>query len=552
MRDGTARVIRNPVLPGSHPDPSIVRVGDDYYLATSTFEWCPGVRLHHSRDLVHWEALGGALDGPTGLDLTGCPDSAGVWAPHLSHVDGVFHLVYSNVSTYTGGFTDSPNHLVTASSIHGPWSDPVPLHARGFDASLFHDGQDSWLVNLVHDWRPGHGGSAGLEATRFDRAARALSGDPVRLQLPSGAEWIEGPNLYRAGPWYYLLTADGGTGYDHQVTVSRSRTLTGPYERDPNGALITARHRPDLPLQKAGHGSLVTTPAGESYLAYLVARPIGRHGPCVLGRETALAPVTWTSDDWPRVPTGEPAAEIPAPASRATDRTTGEESCPPSTHAPGAAVHDYFDDAVLGTRWSTLRRPAAPDWLSLTDRPSHLRIRGGRSPRSLVGPSLVAQRVTAPRCSFEATMEYRPAGFQHLAGITAYYNTQNWYYLYATADDGRPVLRTARSDRGDLTVDEAGSVPLDGIAHDGVTSLRLGCEVRGGDLRFHYDTGSGRRPIGEVYDATVLSDEHAQEIHGGQIRAMGFTGAFVGLWVWDLSGHGHHADYDQATFHAEN
>ncbi|MFE4815897.1 family 43 glycosylhydrolase [Streptomyces sp. NPDC056704] len=150
----------------------------------------------------------------------------------------MFHLVHSNVSTYAGGFTDSPNHLVTAESIDGPWSDPVPLHARGFDASLFHDGADSRLLNLVHDWRR---------------------------------------------PWYYLLTADGGTGYDHQVTVARSRTLTGPYERDPAGPLITDRHHPDLPLQKAGHGSLVDTPGGLSYLAYLVARPHTRHGPCVLG-----------------------------------------------------------------------------------------------------------------------------------------------------------------------------------------------------------------------------------------------------------------------------
>ncbi|MGW0857594.1 family 43 glycosylhydrolase [Streptomyces sp. NPDC002690] len=546
MRDGSAQVVRNPVLPGSHPDPSIVRVGDDYYLATSTFEWCPGVRLHHSRDLVHWEPLGGALDGPPALDLTGCPDSGGVWAPHLSHADGLFHLLYSNVSSYTGGFSDAPNRLVTAPSIHGPWSEPVPLHARGFDASLFHDGPDSWMINLVHDWRPGHGGSAGLEATRYDRTARALSGDPVLIGLPPGDEWIEGPNLYRVGDWYYLMTADGGTGYDHQVTVSRSRTLTGPYERDPNGPLITARHNPDLPLQKAGHGSLVTTPAGESYLAYLVSRPIGRHGPCVLGRETALAPVTWTSDEWPRVPTGEPALEVAAPVSagREADRETGPEHTP----APGTHVEDDFDSPTLGAQWSTLRRPAAPDWLSLTDRPSHLRIRGGRAPHSLVGPSLVAQRVTAPRCSFEATLEYRPEEFQHLAGITAYYNTRNWYYLYVTADDtGRPVLRRASSDRGVLTVDEAGGIPLDGPT----VRLGLGCELDGGHLRFHYDTGAGRRPFGEAADATVLSDEHAEDVQDGQVRAMGFTGAFVGMWVWDLSGQGRYADYDRATFKAE-
>lgn len=534
MRRRAAQVIHNPVLPGSHPDPSVLRVGDDHYLATSTFEWYPGVRLHHSRDLVNWRPLGGVLDSARLLDLTGCPDSGGVWAPNLTYVDGLFHLVHSNVSTYAGGFTDSPNHLTTAPSIDGPWSDPVPLHARGFDASLFHDGPDSRLLNLVHDWRPGHGGSAGLEATRYDRAARRLVGDPVPIALPPQAGWIEGPNLYRRGNHYYLLTADGGTGYGHQVTVARSRTLAGPYVRDPHGPLLTARHRPDLPLQKAGHGSLVETPGGAWYLAYLVARPHGGRGPCVLGRETALAPVTWTSDGWPRVPGGLPAVEVPAPGLPADDA---------SPSSAGVAVDD-FDTPVLGPQWSTLRRPATPDWLTLTARPSHLRLHGGRSPQSLTGPSLVARRVTAPDGAFEATMEYRPRSFQQLAGITAYYNTRNWYFLHVTADDhGQAVLRVAHRDRGALAVDEAGEVALGEIRR-----LRLGLDLRGPVLRFRYGTGGDWHPIGPPLDATVLSDEHAEEFENGQIRSLGFTGAFVGLWAWDLTGNGLAADFDTASW----
>ncbi|WP_051367199.1 family 43 glycosylhydrolase [Hamadaea tsunoensis] len=509
----------NPVLPGSHPDPSVVRVGGDYYLATSTFEWSPGVRVHHSRDLVTWRPLGGVLDGRH-LDLTGCPDSGGVWAPNLSHADGLFHLVYSNVSTYLGGFTDSPNHLVTAPSIDGPWSAPVPLHARGFDASLFHDEDGrSWLLNLVHDWRPGHGGSAGLEAVRYDRSARRLDGTPVPIELPPGGGWIEGPNLYRVGDWYYLLTADGGTGWAHRVTVARSRTLAGPYERDPAGPLVTAYDRPDWPLQKAGHGSLVRTPAGDWFLAYLVARPLGVHGRCLLGRETAIAPVTWTADGWPRIPGALPVlGDEPA----AEDETDG------------------FDQPVLGPQWSTLRRPAAPDWLSLTERPSRLRIRGGRSPQSLIGPSLVARRITAYRCAFEATVEFRAEGFQQLAGVTAYYNTRNWHFCYVT-DDGGPVLRVATCDRGEVRVHPAG-VPLP----DG--PVRVGFDLDHGDLTFRYDTGDGWRRCGPVLDPLILSDEHATEITGADVRTLAFTGAFAGLWVWDLTGGGHPADFADAAY----
>ncbi len=515
-------MIHNPVLPGSHPDPSIVRVDDVYYVATSTFEWAPGVRLHASRDLRTWADLGGALDSTRLLDLSGVPDSGGVWAPNLSHVDGRFHLVYSNVSAYTDGFSDAPNYLVTAPTIEGPWSDPVLLHARGFDASLFHDGPDSWLLNLEHDWRPGHGGSAGLELTRFDRATRTLVGEPLRIDLPSDGTWIEGPNLYRRGDWYYLVTADGGTGYDHQVTVARSRSLTGPYVRDPHGPLVTARDRPDLPLQKAGHGSLVETAAGDWYLAYLVARPEGRHGPCILGRETALAVVTWSDDGWPRTASGLPEVDVPALL---------DERPPPARTA----------DRPLGPEWSTLRRPATADWLTVDG--GAITVRGGRSPLSLVGPSLLAQRVTAARCTFEVTVDHRPRAFQHLAGITAYYNTRNWVFLHVTVDDdGRTVLRTATSDHGVVTVDEAGQEVLD------AGPLRLGLTLDGPRLQLRRDTGDGWRPFGPVLDATILSDEHAVELHDGRPRAMGFTGAFVGLWAWDLTGAGHPATFTAPSY----
>jgi xylan 1,4-beta-xylosidase len=205
--------------------------------------------------------------------------------------------------------------------------------------------------------------------------------------------------------------------------------------------------------------------------------------------------------------------------------------------------YDGFDRPRLGPHWSTLRRPAAPDWLSLTDRSSHLRIHGGRSPQSLIEPSLVARRVTAANCTFEATIDYQPLMFQHLAGVAAYYNTRNWHFLYLTADDSSsPVLSVATRDRGTLTVHS------DAIRLPDIQRLRLGIDFDGPDLAFRYNAGAGWRTVGATLNATILSDEHAAEFDGGHIRALGFTGAFVGLWVWDLTGNGHHADFEDTNY----
>ncbi len=532
----TTRSIRNPVLPGFHPDPSILRVGDDYYLATSTFEWYPGVRVHHSRDLVHWRALGGIVTERRLLDLRGCGDSNGIWAPDLTWHDGLFHLVYSDVASFASGYWDAQNFLTTAPAITGPWSDPVRLHSHGFDASLFHDDDGTvWLLAMSADWRPGRNRFGGIEIQQYDPDRRQLVG-PTRL-IFTGTEvgLTEAPHIYRHDGWYWLVTAEGGTSWEHQVTVARSRELFGPYEVDPAGPLLTSVGRPDLTLQKAGHGSLVRTQHGDWYLAHLVGRPYTPLGNCVLGRETALQKVEWSPGSWPRIPGGIPADEIAAPDL-------------PAHPWPAEPATDHFDAPDLASWWSTLRRPATDDWIDLRSRPSHLRVYGGQSPVGKQTPSLVARRVGAPRCSLETVVEFDPGNHRHLAGITGYYNTQNWHYLYLTrADDGRTVLELLSCDSGrrtaypELTVDTGGA-------------RRVGLRVRfdGPALHFAYDLGDGWRELPVTLDATILSDEHAAQIVDGEPAAWGFTGALLGLWVQDIGGDGHYADFDHATYHQKS
>ncbi len=228
------RTIQNPILRGFNPDPSILRVGRDFYIATSTFEWFPGVQIHHSRDLAHWRLLTRPLTRVSQLDLVGNADSGGVWAPCLSHDGEKFHLVYSDVKNWKGGWMgghkECHNYLVTADSIEGPWSEPIPLNSSGFDPSLFHDTDGrKWLVNLLWDHRRTDGRAfAGIVLQEYSPGEQRLVGPIRKICEGTGLGYTEGPHLYRRGDWYYLMLAEGGTSYDHAVSTARSRSLEGP------------------------------------------------------------------------------------------------------------------------------------------------------------------------------------------------------------------------------------------------------------------------------------------------------------------------------------
>src|SRR3954447_16627378 len=330
--------IVNPILRGFNPDPSIVRVGEDYYLATSTFEWYPGVQIHHSRDLANWRLVCRPLDRASQLDMRGDPDSCGVWAPALRYVDGLFYLIYTDVKRYgrTSGAGGSPgaslrdmhNYLVTAPAIEGPWSDPVFLNSSGFDPSLFQDdGGRLYVMNQLWDHRPGHNRFGGIVLQEYDPAVRQLVGERKLIFRGTALGLTEAPHIHKHRGWYFLLTAEGGTGWGHAATLARSRDLLGPYELHPDRPLLTSRDRPDAPLQRAGHADWVHTPAGETFLVHLCGRPLRNRGRCTLGRESAIQRLTWGDDDWPRLAHGD---NIPAPSLPAPDLKPHPFTVPPS------------------------------------------------------------------------------------------------------------------------------------------------------------------------------------------------------------------------------
>lgn len=520
-------MIRNPVLPGFHPDPSIVRVGEDYFLATSTFEWFPGVALYHSRDLGHWRPIGHALTRTSQLDLIAVPDSGGVWAPSLSFADGRFWLVYTVMRTRTGPYKDMVNLLVMADSIEGPWSEPVYLNSRGFDPSLFHDEDGrKWLVQIQWDHRKEHPSFGGIVVQEFDPDAQVLMGPASKIHRKDCL--IEGPNLYRRNGFYYLLLAECGTSWNHAVSLVRSRHLLGPYEADPHETILTSRGNPQLALQKAGHGELVETPSGEWFLAHLASRPLQTpDGPrCVLGRETCLQKVRWTDDGWLRLLQGgtTPATEVEGP-----------RGVSPSTPDQGLVVGSLPEpvvkpDTFWGSEWCTLRQPRTPDWVDASVRPGWLRLRGRESPASLHSQSLIARRVTTWNFHAGVRMDFHPDTFAQMAGLICYYDTRTHLYVRMTADGtGRRLLGVVAMLDGQY--EEFGDVP---VHPRGEILLRV--EWRQSRLRFFFAEEAGHwQALGPDRDASVLSDDFGTGLH--------FTGAFVGLCVQDLEAHKATADF---------
>lgn len=519
-------MIRNPVLPGFYPDPSILRVGEDYYLANSTFEWLPGVPIHHSKDLMNWTFIGHALQKRTLPDLRGVPNSGGVWAPSLSHADGKFWLVYSVMKHWGPGqpFKDTPNYLITADRLAGPWSKPVLLHGRGFDGSLFHDDDGrKWVVGMEWDHRKGRPRFGGIILQEYDPAAQQMVG-PVHKILQKDC-LIEGPNLYKRKGWYYLMLAEGGTGWNHGISMARSRTLTGPYELDPQHSVITSRDDESLPLQKVGHGELVETPSGEWYLVHLCSRPlnVGGERRCVLGRETAIQKVIWTDDGWLRLATGGTATqvEVPAPAGVKPIR------------ARGVAPRDDFDGKKLDVRWSALRVHPDESWASLKPRPGWLRLRGRDSLQSLHEQSLLVRRVTDFRFAAETGMEFAPEHFQQSAGLIFHYDVKLFYYLRVTHDEARGrVLGIVWMDDGKY--DELREHEIE--VHDW-PRYHLRAEVDRERLQFSASPdGASWRAIGPVLDASRISDDYNNGLR--------FTGPMIGLCAQDLASASATADFD--------
>ncbi|MFY0618500.1 glycoside hydrolase family 43 protein [Shimia sp.] len=527
--------IKNPILRGFHPDPSICRVGEDYYIATSTFEWYPGVQISHSRDLVHWRTVGQALNRQAQLDMRGNPDSGGVWAPSLSFADGQFWLIYSDVKRLDGNFKDAHNYLVTAPTIEGPWSDPIYLNSSGFDPSLFHDDNGKkYLVNMVWNHLASMGNDhvrgakffGGILLQEYDVLSEKLVGNIQNIFPGSELGLVEAPHLFQRGDYYYLITAEGGTGYEHAVTYARSRDISGPYELHPNTFLLTAQNAPEGALQRAGHGQYVELPDGTPYHTFLCSRPLPGMKRSPMGRETGIARCCWGEDDWLYLDHQklEPATNVTPP------------ELPSHPWPDPPVVFDFKSMSVLPPQLQWLRSPETERLFEL--RQEGLRLFGRESIGSLFEQSLVAARQTEWVCEAQTCVDFDPEDFQQLAGLTAYYNRTQFHYLALTRDpktQGRGLVILSCADWPEARV----SYPMaDMVAVPEQGPVWLKLNIDHAALQFAYSLdGLSFEPIGPVLDASILSDEGVRGEHSN------FTGNFIGMAAQDVTGRARSADF---------
>lgn len=535
-------MLKNPILPGFNPDPCICKAGDDYYMAVSTFEWMPGIPVYHSKDLKNWELYTHVLTDDETVDLKKLPSAKGIWAPCLTYCEEeqLFYVVYGVMNSMNARYFDVDNYVITAKDIKGPWSEPVYLHSSGFDASMLHDDDGrKWVVSLDWETRAGYEKPGAICLVEYSPEKKEIIGYPKRI-WHGGTDrgCIEAPHLYKRNGYYYIMCAEGGTGYGHSVTMGRSKNVWGPYEKDPQNPIVTSipgdfneRHdpdhlkpkyfNPDSVLQKSGHGSYIENELGEVYLVHLTSRPFVPELRCTLGRETAMQKMKWTEDGWLRMADGSNLA-----------KEYFEPSKLPEVPVKQIPDFDDFDDETLGIQYYA-PRIMPQRFVDLKSRPGYLRMRGQESRTSLNKVSILARKLTSVYATVTTKMEFKPEVHQHSAGLIMYYDNMNYINLrkYYSETLGQSALSIIHLENGEKTEFLNTRIPVDDVP----IYLRLHIDGRKSYFEWSYDD-KDYLAIGKVFDTTKFSDEYCKY---GE-----FTGTFVGITCADRVKHQHYADFD--------
>ena len=535
-------MLKNPIFPGFNPDPCICKAGDDYYIIVSSFEWMPGLPIYHSKDLKNWELYTHVIRSEKQADLRKLPSAKGIWAPCLTYCEEekLFYVVYGVMNSMNARYFDVDNYLITASDIKGPWSEPIYLHSAGFDASILHDDDGKkYIVSLEWETREGYEKPGAVCIAEYSPTEKKIIGYPKRFwQGGTDRGCIEAPHLYKRKGFYYIMCAEGGTGYGHSVTMGRSEHIWGPYEKDPMNPIVTSipgefnerkdpdhlkpkYYNPESVLQKSGHGSYVENGLGEVYLVHLTSRPFVPELRCTLGRETAMQKMMWTDDGWLRMADKSNIA-----------KEYFEESKLLEYPMPQIPDFDDFNSDILGIQYYA-PRISPESFADVKARPGYVRIRGQESRTSLNKVSILARKLTSVNAVITTKMDFQPKIYQHSAGLIMYYDNMNYINLrkYYSQTLGQSAISVIQLENGTRTeyLDTRTAVKAVPVY------LRLRIENRKTFFEWSYD-GEEYLRIGKEFDTTKFSDEYCKY---GE-----FTGTFVGVTCADRMLHQHYADFD--------
>ncbi|KKB73608.1 MULTISPECIES: glycoside hydrolase family 43 protein [Bacillus] len=492
MKDN--RTYTNPVLTGFHPDPSIIRVGDDYYMANATFQYFPAIAISHSKDLVHWRIIGHGIT--EGLDLSDIKDSHGIWAPDLSYHDGTFYIFATfrlNGPTMINGKKLIRRQIMIKSDRpEGPYTKPVFIdEGSGIDPSHFVDDDGKHYMLL----------SPACTLFPLNDECTEITGAPSLIWEGTGRRAPEGPHLLKTNGYYYAILAEGGTGYSHSITIARSKHLYGPYEPCPHNPILTQAN-PDALLQRAGHGKLVKTQNGEWWAVYLCGRP-NEGNFTTVGRETALDPVQWGEDDWFVINNLRGPSTIQAAPNL------------PEVKWEEKDFDDFLDDS-LDLQWQFVRNPDHSGW-SLTEKPGFLRLwTGDADLREIKAKNTIVRREKHHQYSAVLKLCFAPSKNGEQAGLTCYYSTNNYLKCCLIYEDRLKVKVIENRNGVQKTLGEKN-------VKEGPIYVKAVINKQTRNFYYSYEEKHWHH-AGGTEDATFLSDEGARD-------EKGHTGTMVGMYA---------------------
>jgi xylan 1,4-beta-xylosidase len=482
---------KNPIIPGFNPDPSACRVGEDYYLVTSSFEYFPGVPVYHSRDLVNWRQIGQCLTRKSQLNLDRMPVMGGIYAPTLRYHDGTFYMITTNVNG--GG-----NFYVTATDPASPWSDPIWVDEGIFDPSLLFDDDGK-----VYYTRRGPWGSHAIVQAEIDIKTGKLLTELREVTQGMVSDDIEGPHLYKIDGTYYLMAAEGGTRALHMETIGRSPSPWGPFKPCPHNPILSQHKGWGHAVRSTGHADLIQAHDGSWWILFLGTRHHSYDAMSHLGRETFLLPVTW-EDGWPVVNDDQIVQlDMKVPTL-------------PLHPWPEEPARDDFDQDELRLCWSFLRNPREGSW-SLEERPGYLRLWGqDASLHDVDAPAFVGRRQQHFDMRCAALLEFAPTGENEESGLTAFLTHQYHYDLALTLRQEEERCIVVRKTVGDISVEVAREPVAEG-------PVVLAIESDASTYKFYYG------PAGTGNTTKCIAEAKTQFL--GSELAGTWTGVFIAMYA---------------------